>query len=120
MKAPDTLFYDGQCPFCIREVRLLTRIADDGLQLTDLHAVPDNPGEPTRLARLKNLHLRTCEGEWLTGVDANVRAWSHTRWGFLFRVLRWPLVGSLADASYRYWARKRYRNLYGCSRCAGK
>jgi predicted DCC family thiol-disulfide oxidoreductase YuxK len=104
--APDTLFCDGQCPLCMREVRLLTQIADDGLRLTDLHDVPDNPGEPTGQVRLENLHLRTCDGEWLTGVDATVRAWSHTRWGFLFRMLRWPLIGPLADAVYRYWARR--------------
>ena len=59
----------GSAPFCMREVRLLTQIADDGLRLTDLHVVPDNTGEPPRLARLKSLHLHTGDGEWLTGVD---------------------------------------------------
>jgi predicted DCC family thiol-disulfide oxidoreductase YuxK len=118
MNALDTLFYDGQCPLCMREIRLLEKIADDGLQLTDLHEVPDHPGEPSRLARLQNLHLQTGNGEWLTGVDATVRAWSHTRWGFLFSVLRWPLVGPLADAGYRWWARKRYQRLYDCDKCA--
>jgi hypothetical protein len=94
--------------------------ADDSLQLTDLHTVPENPGEPARLARLKNLQPRTCAGEWLTGVDATARARSHTRRGLLFRVLRWTLVGRLAEASRCYWVRKRYQNRYGCSRCAGK
>jgi predicted DCC family thiol-disulfide oxidoreductase YuxK len=119
MNTPDTLFYDGQCPLCMREVRLLTRIADDGLKLTDVHGITDDSDEPSRLARLKNLHLRTGDGEWLTGVDATVRAWSHTRWGFLFRVLRWPLIGPLAEKAYAYWARKRYEGLYGCSKCSG-
>ncbi len=118
MKAPDTLFYDGNCPLCMREVRLLTRIADDGLLLTDLHDVSEKPGEPSSLEKLKNLHLRTADGEWLTGVDATVRAWSHTRWGFLFSLLRWPLLGPLADAAYRYWARKRYQRLYDCGECS--
>jgi len=117
MRHPDTLFYDGQCPLCMREVRLLTKIADDRLRLTDLHDVPDNPAEPTRSERLQNLHLQTGDGQWLTGVDATVRAWSHTRWGPLFRVLRWPLIGRLADAAYRYWAQKRYQHRYGCDKC---
>ena len=56
MKQPDTLYYDGQCPLCMREVRLLHRIADDGLQLTDLHGVADADAGPPRLERLKNLH----------------------------------------------------------------
>jgi predicted DCC family thiol-disulfide oxidoreductase YuxK len=102
----------------MREVRLLKRIAGPGLALVDLNAVPDQPGQPTRLTKLTNLHLQTAGGEWLTGVDATVRAWSHTRWGFFFKVLRWPLIGPLADAAYRFWARKRYQRLYGCAECA--
>ena len=71
------------------------------------------------LQGLETLHLRTAEGDWLTGVDATVRAWSHTHWGVLFKVLRWPLIGPMTDAAYRYWARKRYRRLYGCGKCEG-
>jgi predicted DCC family thiol-disulfide oxidoreductase YuxK len=121
MNAPqniDTLYYDGNCPLCMREVRLLRRIADPGLSLVDLHEVPDSRGHPTRLEKLGTLHLRTANGDWLTGVDATVQAWSHTRWSPLFRILRWPLLGSLADLAYRYWARKRYQRLYGCGDCA--
>ncbi len=66
---------------------------------------------------LYRLHLKTSSGDWMSGVDATVKAWSHTRWGFLFSVLRWPLIGPLADRAYRYWARKRYQRLYGCDRC---
>ena len=33
----DTLYYDGNCPLCMREIRLLSRIADSGLALVDLH-----------------------------------------------------------------------------------
>ncbi len=113
----DTLFYDSRCPLCMREMRLLARLADAGLVLQDLHAVPDLPDAPTRLIKLTALHLQTTDGSWLTGVDATVRAWSHTRWGFLFRVLRWPLVRPLADWFYAVWARRRYQRLYGCPGC---
>jgi predicted DCC family thiol-disulfide oxidoreductase YuxK len=118
MIARDTLHYDGNCPLCMREVHLLRRIAGPGLELVDLNALPDRPGQPTRLIKLTTLHLETADGAWLTGVDATVRAWSHTRWGPLFRALRWPLIGPVADAVYRYWARKRYQRLYGCAGCA--
>ncbi|MEP5764559.1 MAG: DUF393 domain-containing protein [Halieaceae bacterium] len=114
----DTLYYDSHCPLCMREVRLLRRIADPQLKLQDLHEVPDQPGQPTRLIKLGSLHLQTAEGDWLTGVDATVRTWSHTRWGFLFRILRWPLIGAVADWVYQYWARRRYQRLYGCGDCA--
>jgi len=118
--ARDTLHYDGKCPLCMREVRLLQRIADPGLALVDLHSIPDQPGQPPKLLKLASLHLQTADGEWLTGVDATVRAWSHTRWGLLFRVLRLPLLGRLADVVYQYWARKRYQRLYGCGECGSQ
>ena len=101
----------------MREVRLLERLADDYLKMTDIHEVPAVEGGPGQLEMLKRLHLRTGDGEWLTAVDATVQAWSHTRWGFLFKALRLPLIGTLADAAYRYWARKRFQHLYSCARC---
>ncbi len=114
----DTLYYDGKCPLCMREVRLLTRIADPELRLVDLHTVPDASGAPTRLEKLTTLHCLTAQGQWLMGVDATIQAWSHTRWGWLFSVLRWPLIGPVADRIYAFWARKRYSRLYGCGECA--
>ena len=114
----DTLYYDGRCPLCMREVHLLQRIKDSSLRLQDLHEVADEAGTPGRLLKLTTLHLQTADGQWLTGLDATARAWSHTRWGWLFAILRWPLLGPLADAMYRYWARKRYQRLYGCGDCS--
>jgi predicted DCC family thiol-disulfide oxidoreductase YuxK len=113
----DTLFYDSRCPLCLREVRILKKLSGDGLALADIHSSADQPGEPTQLLKLTVLHLKTAQGEWLTGVDATVRAWSHTRFGFLFKTLRWPLIGVLADWCYGIWARRRYTRLYGCVDC---
>jgi predicted DCC family thiol-disulfide oxidoreductase YuxK len=117
-KNMDTLYYDGNCPLCMREIRLLSRIADSGLALVDLHSAPERPGDPTRLEKLGTLHLLTGDGRWLTGVAATVRAWSHTRWGALFSILTWPVIGPIADTVYEFWARKRYQRLYGCGDCA--
>jgi hypothetical protein len=35
----------------------------------------------------------------------------------LFKALRLPVIGKLADAAYQYWARKRFQHLYSCSQC---
>jgi predicted DCC family thiol-disulfide oxidoreductase YuxK len=113
----DTLYYDGRCPLCMHEVRLLQRLGDSQLVLLDLHSIADIPGQPSRLLKLTSLHLQTATGDWLTGLDATVQAWSHTRWGWLARILRWPLVGWIADHCYQWWARRRYQSLYGCGDC---
>ncbi|WP_027948528.1 thiol-disulfide oxidoreductase DCC family protein [Haliea salexigens] len=121
---PDTLYYDGQCPLCTREMAKLGKLCDSQLQLADIHCLaPEASLEqtdgsaptdalPSRDALLKTLHLRTAEGQWLTGIDANVAAWQHTRLGPLWRWLRWPLIRPVADRVYRLWAERRYWRLY--------
>lgn len=108
-----TLYYDGQCPLCQREIAKLRRLGDDSLLLADIHSLPHAEGLPDRDTLLRELHFRTTDNRLLTGVDANVAAWQHTRYGLLVRWLRWPLIRPIADAVYRRWAAWRYRRLYG-------
>ncbi len=117
--ARDTLYYDGLCPLCLREVRLLRRIQRGGLAFVDIHQLPHGWGPPWRDALLRTLHLRNLDGQWLTGVEAMVRVWSHTRWGWLFRPLLWPGLAPLSRHAYRRWAVRRYRRLHGCRACLG-
>ena len=80
---PDTLYYDGNCPLCLREVSRLRELADRDLALCDIFEAEDD-GLPDRDTLLRQLHLQTADGKLLTGVEANVAAWRHTRWSFLF------------------------------------
>ena len=109
----DELFYDGQCPLCVAEMDKLRTLADGGLDLVDIHTADEELDLPERETLLGTLHLRRKEGGFLVGMDANVAAWQHTRYGWLWRPLRWPLIRQFADACYRPWARWRYRRLYG-------
>lgn len=110
--ACDTLYYDGQCPLCSKEMQRLERLHDGQLRLVDIHnnALPEGKG---RAELLEVLHLRDKNGQWISGLDANVKAWQHTTWGWLFAWLRWPIIAPLADRLYRLWARRRYQGLYG-------
>lgn len=108
----DTLYYDGHCPLCQREIRLLEKWRDERLQLVDVHGHKPSAGEPGRDSMLLRMHLRSGDGVWFSGVDAMVKAWSHTRWGALLKPLRWPSLAPLADRLYEYWARRRYAGLY--------
>ena len=109
----DELFYDGQCPLCVAEMDKLRTLADGGLDRVDIHTADEELDLPERETLLGTLHLRRKEGGFLVGMDANVAAWQHTRYGWLWRPLRWPLIRQFADACYRPWARWRYRRLYG-------
>ena len=112
----DTLFYDGQCPLCRREMAYLRKTADAGLALVDIHGLEDPESWPgvTRERLLRRLHLLRESGTFETGLDATVRSWGHTRIGWLFRPLLWPGIRRVAGTLYRRWADRRYCNRYAC------
>ncbi|MEH6592239.1 MAG: DUF393 domain-containing protein [Halioglobus sp.] len=107
-----TLYYDGQCPLCMKEMARLGRLKDERLNLTDIHTLPPGTDLPDTTALLRDLHLRLHDGRMLTGVDANVAAWQYTRHGAWFRWMRWPSIRNIADLIYSRWARWRYESLY--------
>lgn len=108
----DTLYYDGKCPLCAKEITLLAKLKDRNLELSDVHALSALEASfPDQREMLRVLHLRTQSGEWLVGLDANVAAWQHTRIGWLFVPLRWPLIRGIADRVYNWWANRRYCRL---------
>ena len=108
---PDKLYYDGKCSLCAREMRHLRKLKDEELALVDIHTLTLEPGMPSKNELLAVLHLRRGD-RWLTGVEASVAAWQHTRYGALWQWMRWPLIGGLIDALYLRWARWRFDRLY--------
>ena len=74
---PLTIYYDGSCPLCTREVQLLTRY-DDQQQLrlrdcsaTDFAAVDGH----TRSAMMALIHARDDAGNWLIGAPVFAAAY---------------------------------------------
>lgn len=123
-----TLFYDGHCPLCVKEIASLRQKDHCGLlQLEDIHAADFSERYPQLdpIEAEKILHGLSASGEWLTGLDVTVKAWqlvNHHRW---LGILRWPLIRPLADRAYRFFAlhRKVIAQLVTgkrhCERCIG-
>ena len=109
-----TLYYDGACPLCAREMKHLAKLKRDSLELVDLHRIHISPDMPSKEDLLLNLHLKR-GNEWLVGADANVAAWQHTRFRMLWVWLRWPVIKQIVDPVYAFWAKRRYDSLYGVS-----
>ena len=109
----DTLYYDGHCPLCSSEMQKLKQHAHDTLKLVDIHTLADDAALPAKEILLSELHLKQADGQFLIGLDANVTAWQHTRFGIYYRWLGWPVVSSVANWAYSRWAQVRYRRLYG-------
>ncbi len=112
----DTLFYDGQCPLCAREIRSLRKLQNGNLIFADIHQQDgENESVPNHEQLLRRLHLMAWTGDWITGLHATARAWSHTRFGFLFKPLLWPIIFPIASRIYESWADRRYERIYACA-----
>jgi predicted DCC family thiol-disulfide oxidoreductase YuxK len=104
---PISVFYDGLCPLCSREIaHYRKQIGDAPVAFVDIAAVNFDPLEhDIDLGRAREvLHVKV--GTTVhTGVDAAIAMWEAIpayRW--LARVMRWPGIHGLADVGYRIFA----------------
>ncbi|MCQ4347634.1 DUF393 domain-containing protein [Pseudomonas stutzeri] len=107
---PLTLYYDGACPLCAREIRLLRRRADAArLQLVDIAAGDFDPTSlGLSLTQLQaRLHARFADGRWVDGLDATFWSWRAAGLGHWAAPLRWPPLRPLLEAGYRLFCRLR-------------
>ena len=108
-----SLYFDGSCPLCKKEMAVLRRLKNSQLRLLDIHEVT-GLSQDQKSAYLAVLHLQLPNGDWLKGVDANVTAWSFTPIGFLWMPLRWKFWRRAVDRLYLRWAENRYCRTYAC------
>ena len=107
----DTLFYDGSCPLCAKEMRMLSNKRGSALTLVDIHKMASLP-EDAEASMLKRLHFLSKNGKWLTGLDANVAAWANTPLGYALKLCRLPVLKFLSDKVYAAWADSRFNKRY--------
>lgn len=103
----DTLYFDGACPVCSAEIKKLARFSKDKLTLKDIHKLEGNEASLDKQLLLSRLHLKTADGQWITGLQANIRAWHHTPFRYLWRMLDWPLINLVSHRCYEFWLRRR-------------
>lgn len=107
---PLTLYYDGSCPLCAREIRLLRQRADrQRLQLVDI----SQPGFQasalglTQKTLQDRLHAHFADGQWLTGLDATLWSWRAAGMGTWAAPLAWRPLRPLFELGYRLFCRLR-------------
>ncbi len=120
-----TLFYDGQCPLCAKEMAALKKHDHHNvIQIVDIYSdeFVDYPNIDKSAANTI-LHALDHNGRLLLGLDATYQAWRLVGKGWIYAPLRWPLIKSFTDRCYLLFARNRYRVsfwLTGTSRCTSK
>lgn len=118
-----TLFYDGHCPLCMKEINVLRRYNQhQNLKLVDIHSPEFDTLYPQidKQAADERLHAIGHNGQILTGLDANVAVWQAVGKHKWLRALRWPVIRWFADRGYRLFAKHRHTLaawLTGQARC---
>lgn len=114
-----TVFYDGKCGLCRREIGHYRKIApEDVFQWVDI-TVDASPLEALGVSYaegLKLLHAKDAQGKLHIGVDAFVLIWRQMpRWRVLAAVVASPFVRPVAKKAYSLFAAWRFRRLPHCS-----
>ncbi|MCW8347111.1 DUF393 domain-containing protein [Vibrio sp. ZSDZ65] len=118
-----TLFYDGTCPLCKKEMAALRkhdiykRIDTVDIFSEDFHDYPQI--DPKKANTI--LHAIDESGRLWLGLDAVYHAWNLVGKGWMYAPSRWRLIKPTADKLYYYFARNRYQIslwLTGKSRCS--
>jgi predicted DCC family thiol-disulfide oxidoreductase YuxK len=107
------LLYDGECPLCLREVRLLQRLNRKGgrLALEDIAASDFAASDYGRTLQelMGQIHGVDADGTLVTGMEVFRRSYAAAGSGALASFTGWPVLRPVFDALYRWFARNRLR-----------
>jgi len=104
------LFFDGGCPLCVREIRLMQRWDKKGaIQFTDIDAPEFQAADygKTQEELMARMHARLPDGSWITGVEVFRRMYTAVGFGPLVWFSRCPGISHLLDLGYFVFARNR-------------
>lgn len=112
------VFYDGDCPLCMREIAWLKRLDKrERIVFTDITAPGFRPNElgvdhDTLMARI---HGRLPDGTLIEGVEVFRRLYAAVGWTWPVAASRLPGARQLLDLGYTVFARNRLRFTGRCS-----
>lgn len=106
------VFYDGACPLCMREIRMLMRKDRDAkIVFTDIAAADFDPaGVGTTMSELMaKIKGRLPDGTWIEGVEVFRQLYTAIGWGRVVAVTRVPGISAVLSLCYRWFAKNRLR-----------
>lgn len=106
------VFYDGDCPLCLREVRFLRWL--DRRQRVVWTDIADPRFDETEVGvdwevLMDRIHGRRPDGGVVTGVEVFREIWSALGWKTLVRISRWSPVDRALGWGYDVFARNRLK-----------
>lgn len=112
------VFYDGDCPLCIREIKMLGRIdRKQKIRFTDIAAPAFSPEELGKVMStlMAEIHGRLPDGRWVVGVEVFRHLYAAVGLSPLVALTRLPVISHSLELGYRVFARNRLRFTGRCS-----
>ena len=113
-----SVFFDGKCNLCSKEINYYQRIAPKNtFNWVD---ITKTPGELDKFEiklsdGLRLMHVADSKGNIFTGVDAFIIMWKQIKyWKFLGLFVSLPIVKQIANLLYQYFADWRFNRYEHC------
>ena len=106
------VFFDGECPLCMREIKLLRRLdRRQRIRFTDISSDEFMPHQFQKTMRefMDEIQGRLPNGNWITGVEVFRRLYTAVGFGSLVALTRLPGISHGLNAGYRVFAKNRLR-----------
>jgi predicted DCC family thiol-disulfide oxidoreductase YuxK len=112
------VFYDGECPLCMREIRLLRQLdRRERIRLVDIAAKGfDAASVGVSWERLMDrIYGRLPDGTLIEGVEVFRQIYAAVGFAPLVRLTRLPGISHALDLGYRWLAKNRVRLTGRCT-----
>jgi predicted DCC family thiol-disulfide oxidoreductase YuxK len=106
------VYFDGDCPLCVREIRMLQRLdRKHRISFVNIAAEDFSPQAlgTTMSSLMSQIRAKLPDGTWIEGVEVFRRLYSAIGFGLLVSLTRLPGVKWLLDVAYGYFAKNRLR-----------
>ena len=112
------VFFDGECPLCTREIRMLQRKDRAArIQFTDI-AAPGFEADTygmTQADLMARIHGRLADGTWIEGVEVFRQLYAAIGWRTAAAITRLPGISHLVRLAYHLFAKNRLRLTGRCA-----
>ena len=112
------VFYDGECPLCLREIKMLRWLdRKNRIRFTDIadpSFAPADFGKTTQVF-MDEIQGRLPDGTWIVGVEVFRRLYTAVGFGPVVWLSRLPGVSHGLDFGYRVFAKHRLRLTGRCN-----
>ena len=118
------LLFDGDCPFCKREIAWMAKRDQKGyLAFEDIASPNFNPASYglTQEDVMGVIHGVLYDGRIIKKIEVFIEAYRLLGLGWLMAPLSWPVIHSIANIAYEIFARYRIPlgNFLGARSCRG-